>query len=128
MPPPSPDNQRMSPLLWIAGGSGITPFLAMSSFLTTLPVDLRPSVHLLYACRAETHSLLEKIDPAALSNVTVFESPKRRMCEEDVRAVEGVSGRLVFVCGPPILVADSQQWLERVGVPPLQVRTEDFTF
>ena len=135
-------------MVWIAGGVGLTPFLAMHAALAAVrrPAD----VVLLYAGRGDDEALLAPIllDGGAGGpsvRVVMFDSTRpaaaaaaagpgrpalerRRMGESDVRAVPGVAGRAAYLCGPAGLMSAAGEWLRRAGVDPARIHRESFAF
>lgn len=118
-----------APELWVAGGIGITPFLAL---LRAAPVT-RPT-EFIYAYREATdvphlaelaeysagHALL-RFHPLALQeNLTpLFEL---------LETLPDLAARHVYLCGPPPLVDAITRKLELQGVPQRQMHFENFDF
>lgn len=122
-------------MLWVAGGVGITPFLAMYRAIRASGATM-PQIELLYACRGDELDLIRELTDL---RVQVFDSTsdepgepdgmrkvhRRRMVQADVTPlVEGVT---VFVCGPPGLQHDVVAWLDG-KVEPANLRVEHFEF
>lgn len=127
-----------APMLWIAAGIGITPFIAMHASLDSGCVD----VVMLYCCRGADLLLLNQLLPAAQGvQLTVFTSKPsctpldeevnivaRRIRQEDVAAVSNLKGRMVSVCGPAGLSADVLDWLQALGVTDSNINCEHFSY
>ncbi len=120
------------PVVWIAGGVGITPFLAAIDELdapdegdaTTVP-------HLLYAVRdVDENGIVDELERVAASGriqLTVFESSSgRRLSRDDLLPTVGrdLVGAHVALCGPAAMVADLADEARRQGAD--EIETEDF--
>lgn len=124
-----------TPLLLVAGGSGVVPLRAMLQ--ARCAEDVRPAVHLLYAARepeavlykAELATPMEGVDIAFVySRVTPpgWPIPPRRVNRDDV-TVDGFGpGADVFVCGPTAFVETVADLLLAAGHSAEHVRTERF--
>eukprot|EP00929_Paragymnodinium_shiwhaense_P073929 TRINITY_DN37795_c0_g1_i3.p1 TRINITY_DN37795_c0_g1~~TRINITY_DN37795_c0_g1_i3.p1 ORF type:complete len:621 (-),score=117.33 TRINITY_DN37795_c0_g1_i3:453-2315(-) len=133
-----------SKMLWIAGGIGITPFLAMLGGLREKQVNT--DIVFLFACRDEDNLLLKDIKTLAAGvhlRGMVFQSSGsgevgglsgdwqmhlRRLEDSDLKAVADLSEREVFVCGPASLEAAVSKWLLAEGVDSSRIHNEKFTF
>ncbi len=118
-----------APELWIAGGIGITPFLAA---LRAGPV-IRPT-ELVYLDRdtdaaaycdelrgyAERQPLL-RFRPLALRD---DHGPLHALLE----TVPQLSARQTYLCGPPPLVDATVRWLRQRGIPRQHIHYERFDF
>jgi ferredoxin-NADP reductase len=124
-----------TPLLLIAGGSGVVPLRAMLQ--ARCAADVRPPVHLVYAAR-EPEAVLYKEELATpmdgvrvayvYSRVTPpgWPKPPGRLTNEDL-AVDGFGpGADVFVCGPTAFVETVADLLLGAGHGAEHVRTERF--
>ncbi len=118
-----------SPEVWIAGGIGITPFLALlRSRAVTQKTDLiyvhREHEHVPYEeelhayatnqAKLHVHSLMMGNDPAPL--FTRLEN------------IDGLITRQIYLCGPPLLIAKVTGWLREQGVPGQHIHFEQFDF
>lgn len=118
-----------APVLWIAGGVGITPFLAAAE---TLPADAdeadRPL--LLYCVRERRDAValprLEAADADGRLRLEVFASGEGRRFDADRLAdlAPDLHGAYVAVCGPNGLVAAAAAAARRLGAE--EVETELF--
>lgn len=125
-------NVKNKKQIWIAGGIGITPFLAMArAFRKRLGYDID-----MYYCTKtkeeavffrEFHAIANKYKSFRLMGV-VEDSDGFLTADK----IEEHSGKLekrdVFICGPPIMMKSLQQQLEKKGVPVAQIHFEDFSF
>lgn len=118
--------------LWIAGGIGLTPFLARARALAPdEPVD----IHLVYCVQDETRAHFRAELEAVAARVGGFRLWMHYFAREGpldaafLRArCPDLSGRDAFVCGPPELIAAARAELRRAGVPAARVRSEDFNW
>lgn len=119
------------PHLWLGGGIGITPFLAMAA---ALPAHAA-SVDLFYMARDTTEAFgLQTLRAYAAKkpNLRVFALLSNETPQQVQAAVETVSAPLaareVYVCGPPGMLAATLAWLSQAGVPETQIHAERFDF
>jgi ferredoxin-NADP reductase len=134
-------NQAPQKLLFIAGGVGFTPMLAMFEGLSQ--TKQKVDIVILFAGRGDEINLLNDfISIPIVSNVSVFDSTgantptqtgsvniyNRRMELNDIMNVSDVTNRHVYICGPAQFMADVSSWLEAAGVKPSQTKKESFLF
>ena len=124
-------------MLWVAGGVGITPFLAMHRALRDSGRPM-PDVELFYSCRGDEIVL---IDGMTDIEVRVFDSTgkaqsasgdgrrvhPRRLRATDFDDVPTLDDAIVYVCGPDRFMADVRAWLEP-RIDPGRLRFESFDF
>jgi predicted ferric reductase len=125
------DGQENSQL-WIAGGIGLTPFLGRARALDAkAPVD----IHLIYCAQdtSRAHFLTELEDIAA--KVSGFKISTHFFIQEGplnaafLRArCPDLTGRDIYVCGPPPLIESSRRDLRGQGVAASRIHTEEFTW
>ncbi|KAI8588483.1 hypothetical protein BDZ88DRAFT_196344 [Geranomyces variabilis] len=116
-------------MLWVAGGVGLTPFLAFQQGITAR--NLKSDVVLLYACRDDEAAMLEdfmQIDPKSIIVFSMTapargQHVQRRMQAADVTAF---ADRPAYLCGPAQLTTFVTKWLEDANCP--AVHQEKFTF
>lgn len=124
------------PLLFIAGGIGITPLRAM---LESLPENMPPPV-LLYAARSQANLALRSELEQLLSGVG-----GRMYCVLSDEAAAGfyhgnidkslitklvpdVASRDIMLCGPPVMMRKVSTTLQLLGVKRTSIYTERFAF
>ena len=131
------DGRALPHMLWVAGGVGITPFLAMYRALRESGEPM-PEIELFYSCRGDELELIREMTDI---NVRVFdstasvESPAtelRRFHQRRLRAADfddgpAIEQATVFLCGPDGFMADVRSWLES-RLEPAQLRFESFDF
>lgn len=121
-----------SPEVWIAGGIGITPFLAWAHALDAG----RPSVELFFCAKSRQDAPhLEELEALAKSKTnlnlhTMFSSENRRLTADIVSEVSAcdLSHARVSYCGPLSLREALQTGLRRNGVGPRRFQYEEFEF
>ncbi|KAJ3063126.1 hypothetical protein HDU98_001020 [Podochytrium sp. JEL0797] len=117
-------------MLFIVGGIGIAPFLAMIDGLKTHPST--PDIHILMSARAEESLPINQFQGCkAIKSVSVFDSTqqvfesmflktvhvfKRRIAQRDVLGVPDVCEREVFLCGPNAFMTQVVEWLAEAGI------------
>jgi ferredoxin-NADP reductase len=127
--------QALPHMLWVAGGVGITPFLAMYRALRESGRPI-PGIDLAYACRLEEVNLLRALAGvrvrlfdskahAAPAGDAAWQFYRRRMEAADFSDDTLLARATVFVCGPDALMANVTSWLEG-RVEPGRLRLERF--
>ena len=134
-------NRVPEKLLFVAGGVGFTPFLAMYEALSQ--IKHRVDIAVLFAARGDEINLLKDLlESPMVSTVSIFDSsitnaPRRsksytvydrRMQLSDFIDVPDVTNRHAFICGPGQFMIDTRLWLEKAGVKSSNIRTESFLF
>ncbi|MBL1271082.1 MAG: ferredoxin-NADP reductase [Marinobacter maritimus] len=126
--------QPPHPVLFIAGGSGITPVL--SHLETMVAQDFRAPVTLLYFVRthkdiiaAEQLKALEsRYGALTLSIIATDESDKPRYLKsQDLEAVPGLKARQIFLCGPMGLMDLANELLRKQGVREQDIHSTFFS-
>jgi len=121
-----PRPTKHKPIVWIAGGVGITPFLS------SIPDDRFDPPHLFYAVRDRDDSAIisELEEAAALGRIQLHlfvSSEGNRMSEDHLREVFGPRGlhrTHVALCGPDPLVRDMAAAARSLGAR--RVEHEEF--
>jgi ferredoxin-NADP reductase len=111
------------PLVWIAGGIGITPFRSMAKWLA----DAREKrdIQLLHIAKPEDSRLFEsEIQAAGVSRHEV--SDLDDALHHVLQTVHDISERQYFIAGPESMVSSAQKALAGLGVQPYQVITDTF--
>jgi predicted ferric reductase len=124
-------NYKSVDQIWIGGGIGITPFLSMARSL--VPGDLK--VDLYYSVK----STAEFVDFETLASLVPQLNNKFRVIPwvADERgfltadAVEkesgGITGKDIFICGPPMMMKAMREQLRTKGVPNSMIHSEEFS-
>jgi ferredoxin-NADP reductase len=133
------DKSIGGPLLFVAGGSGIVPLMAMLRHRAAAGV--KNPARLLYSARTYEQIIygqeldtLAKKDGLAISYTLTRSQPAgwkgytRRIDDAMLKEVSAPLGRdaLAYICGPTALVEVAADGLERVGLPAERIRTERF--
>ncbi len=129
--------QALPHMLWVAGGVGITPFLALYRALRASG-DPMPEIELLYSCRGDERELVREMSDVRVrifDSTASVESPatelrrfhRRRLQGADFDAVSALARATVFVCGPDGFMADVRSWLAS-RLEPGRLRFESFDF
>ncbi|HUP86463.1 MAG TPA: hypothetical protein VM143_12415 [Acidimicrobiales bacterium] len=114
--------------VWIGGGIGITPFIAMARAVAArgdFDVDL-------YYCTADAAEASFRDELAEHVNViSVREDVEGFLTADRIAAVSGPLGgddTDYLICGPPAMLHNLRSQLVAAGVPPARVHAEDFSF
>ena len=122
------------PILFIAGGSGITPVL--SQLETMAAQDYRAPVTLLYfvrtredvIAREKLHALEARYSALTLKIIATKESEEPRyLCDRDLDAVPGIKARQVYLCGPKGLMDLAQDLLYKRGFAGSDIQSTFFS-
>lgn len=114
---------QAQPVLFIAGGSGITPIL--SQLETMANEDFRAPVTLLYYVRSSSDVIArEKLEavaaryPALSLKIIASNDGKtpRHLSEQDLESVPGLKARQVYLCGPKGLMDLASEFLHKRGL------------
>lgn len=125
-------------LVFLAGGSGITPFMSMIREVTDRLLDRR--IHLLYGCRSPQETIFhqELLNLAAaytnFSYDLVISDPASDyegltgLIDADLilSRIGGAEGKTFFICGPQEMYAFTIPELKKLGVPERRIRRELF--
>ena len=133
------DRSIGSPLLLVAGGSGVVPLMAMLRHRAVAGV--KDPARLLYSARTyeqiiygEELEILAKRNGLTVAYTLTRSQPggwkgyTRRVDDAMLKEVSEPLGRdaLAYICGPTALVEVAADGLERVGLPADRIRTERF--
>ena len=119
--------------IWLAGGIGITPFLA---FIRDMNSDLAHDIDFYYTVRHPDEALfVEEIKTAAIRNPRLrpfvrYSAKEGSLTLEHIlkNTVGDVKDHHIYICGPlPMIQAFEKKFLE-LGVPNNQIHYEEFNF
>ncbi|NVD34845.1 ferredoxin reductase [Marinobacter lutaoensis] len=122
------------PLLFIAGGSGITPIL--SQLETLVAGDARVPMTLIYCVRtpadviaAERLRALDARSPALTVTIVTDDGPRssRHLGDAHLDTVPGLKARQVYLCGPQGLMELAESQLLQRGLRSSQIRRASFS-
>lgn len=123
----TPDRTQTEHAVLIAGGIGITPFLAHSKKL----LARGKQVSLLYAVRSASDIAfsdeLRTLEAQGLAVYCFIDERGQRITDDVLRRV-GLSDATVFVCGPDGMSRAITSNLHKLGVPRERIITERFAF
>lgn len=122
------------PLVLIAGGVGITPYLSLLKQM--LEEQSNQSVALCYGIRSAAHYLFQDLIARCEAELPHFE--KTMYCEDgsvlgntgrlDIDAIHSAapSGALFYLSGPPAMITAFKSRLLDLGVTPERIRVDDW--
>jgi ferredoxin-NADP reductase len=122
------------PVLFIAGGSGITPVL--SQLETMAATDYRAPVTLLYFVRTgddiiageKLQALSARYSALTLKIITTHETERPRyLSDEDLDAIPGIKARQAFLCGPAGLMDLARNLLRQRGIADTDIHSAVFS-
>lgn len=122
------------PVLFIAGGSGITPVL--SQLETMAASDYRAPVTLLYFVRTQDDiiarekllALKARYSALSLEFIATNESrTPRHLCDRDLDAVAGIKARKIYLCGPKGLMDLATDLLQQRGIADSDIHSTFFS-
>jgi benzoate/toluate 1,2-dioxygenase reductase component len=125
------------PLLFLAGGTGLAPFLSMLRQLAEKGTNGQP-IHLVYGVTRDDDLVeLEEIETLAaripdFTFITVVADPtsahsRKGYVTDHLAAEQLYAGEIdVYLCGPPPMVDAVRGWLAAQGVTPASFQTEKF--
>lgn len=131
------EKETKTPLIFIAGGVGVTPFVSMLSALAY--EKSQRSILLIWKVRTAEELFLKSKIAAWKKNIPqlrtacfVSESKEERitiseMCTPSLTEAEMEAGHY-FLCGPVQMVHDCQRYLRRNGVIRRRIHSENFGF
>jgi NAD(P)H-flavin reductase len=134
-----PPLDRHANVLFVAGGTGIAPLRSMLDHILRRQLDLR--IALLYSARqADEFAFVDEFQRHTAAGRLELHQTVTRGPTDSWSGHRGRIGRthfeavlhepastLCFVCGPELLVGESVATLRALGVPDVQIRTEQWS-
>ena len=131
------DPEKMKDLVLLSAGSGIAPFRGFCQYIIDKNLDTK--VMLVYSnktesdiiCKDDLLDFAKKIKGMELTlTLSREEKPGYRMGRIDDALVKEIiakkPGAYFFICGPPVMVADTEQLLISNGIPKERIKTEKY--
>lgn len=115
--------------VWVAGGIGITPFLAMAR---SLDQSLHYHINLYYIIRTEAEAVfLSELENISKQHphfkvLPIFTQLQGRPKATDLMAGTRLKYTDVLLCGPPLMMKRFRMQLMSAGVPRRHIYTEEF--
>jgi predicted ferric reductase len=118
-----------APQLWVAGGVGITPFVAR---LRDRPLDRQTRLLYLYRTEEDAAFLPEIRAIAATNPQLSFRGVATGDGVPDLDLIlpdaEALAEHECYLCGPPAMVASVEAALQQRGITPRYLHLENFEF
>jgi ferredoxin-NADP reductase len=127
------------PVLLVGAGSGVVPLMSMIRYGVAANLDIPMRLvcsfasfgyafyHAELADLADRHSWLEVVSSFTRDEIDTRATHHRRIDSAMMaEAVAGQPPRCSYICGPPAMVEDVQQWLGELGIDPARIRTEKY--
>lgn len=124
-------------LVFLAGGSGITPFMSMIRDVTDR--GLGRNIHLIYGCRTADDVIFKEelrqraadFDNFRFSTVVSepeagYEGLKGFITSSLINDLTGIDGKMFSLCGPEAMYRFVLGELEKLGIPKRMIRQEVF--
>jgi predicted ferric reductase len=128
------------PLVFLAGGIGVTPFISLLTELATLPELQDRSIYLIYGCKTRSDmafnaELAELQTRFPKLHVTfVLDSDPEYEGEKGFITIDLINRHVYdelkdcefFVCGPPVMIKKMEAMLSYIGIMPSRIHVELF--
>jgi ferredoxin-NADP reductase len=113
------------PLIFIAGGIGITPFRSLIKYV----VDNKQKRQITLFYRAQPDEIIyrELFDKAKISGVTTLYATERITTAAIQKAIASTQAPLIFISGPNAMVHHYISELKKIGVSQRQIRADYFS-
>jgi ferredoxin-NADP reductase len=120
-----PDNLKQ-PLVFVAGGIGITPFRSMLKYAADKKLDL--DVQLIYAAKTvDEFAFKAELESTGLRPTYVVTDQDGLLTGKRIQTLAGgLDGKLVYLSGPEPMVKDFRSQLLDLSVPGGQIKIDDF--
>jgi len=121
-------------LLFIAGGTGITPFMTMLEVFKARKMN--PDLIFLFSARGDETYLGRRFQEAGIET-KMFDTEedseeedvlKRRITYEDIVDIPDLKSREVYICGPDGFMNAVKEYLQKAGVEAHNINIESFAF
>jgi benzoate/toluate 1,2-dioxygenase reductase subunit len=129
--------EESRPRVFVAGGTGLAPFLSMLSLLAKTPAAVSAPIDILIGARSGAHVFaLEQLErlasqiPGARIKIAVEEADERFSAGRVTDLLSDVSmdaSTRAYLCGPPPMVDAARQAVTAAGVPRRDVLCERFS-
>ena len=121
------DQAKNKKQVWIAGGVGITPFISMAA---SLPKAEGYDIDLIYSVKSAKEAILPNELIKADIRLTLYDADKKGLINLDyIKSTVGdFSGKDIFICAPPGMIASLKQQLASIGVNKNKIHSEEFNF
>lgn len=134
------DEGKMKDVVFLAGGSGVTPFVSMLSYYGQKPCQTRFT--LIYSCKRECdfilYNKLRSLSHPSIKLVFTLTRPEQspgwqgktgRISATLINdACEGrLEGKYFFICGPKEMIGAMQQELLSLGIPQSSIIVEKWS-
>lgn len=110
------------PIIFVAGGIGITPYRSMLKYLTDKGENR--DIKLIYVIRSGDTTAFESIIDQSPAKYIKHEG--ELSVEELLNYLEGIATHTVYISGPEMMVERLQKGLVAAGIDRLQIRTDFF--
>ena len=133
------DGTESDSIVLIGGGVGITPMMSITRYLTERAWG--GEIFFVYVCRAPVDLMfrdaiaeLQRLNPKLHVAITMtraegseWKGPRGHLTKEFLtQTIPELAARRIHLCGPPAMMDSVKAILAELGVPPDQLKTEQF--
>jgi glycine betaine catabolism B len=118
------------PLVFIAGGIGITPLFSMMNYANI--GNYKSKIYLYYSGKSEKKmALLDRIrkikNDRIKINLSFTEQGDKRFTVQDIKQqVKEFDNALFYLCGPLVMIEDLRNKLNEMGIDDERIKSEEF--